>query len=193
MVAGGALIPRAPALVVALLINAVSVVAILAFAGSMAPAMAQESTDECRPPQLSVAVGTATLCRFRSPVGTVIPGDSSIADTSLASDRIVVVHAKKVGVTNVIVLDPEGRAMLNTAVVVGNSPYKGQLITLHVPTPRFPVQKFYTYGCRPGKLCDIVSEPQPVVDRSFQQAVQQTIDQTNRQEPGESTSTPPQQ
>ncbi len=45
MVAGGALIPRAPALVVALLINAVSVVAILAFAGSMAPAMAQESTE----------------------------------------------------------------------------------------------------------------------------------------------------
>ena len=190
------LIRRATAFVVAVSIGVVSVLVMLAFAVAMvSPATAQGSSDECRPgvSELSLAPGTATLCRFDKPVQTLIPGDENIVEARRAGDdpigsQIVVLLAKKVGTTNVILMDATGNEMLNATVAVTQEAIRGAYrVTMH--TLRADIKKFWVYRCAPERLCELVEEPKVIVTRETETG---TEAETTTEGPALPRSAPPQ-
>lgn len=78
---------------------------------------------------LRVVLDFAKLVSFEQPARTIIIGNPAIVDGTLNDEYTLVLTGKSVGTTNMIVLDGEGREMINTTVsVVGNS---RQLTTVH--------------------------------------------------------------
>jgi Flp pilus assembly secretin CpaC len=144
----------------------------LAFGVLMAlPATAQNQNP------MELAAKTARVLRFDRPIRTAIVGDPSIAEVTVEGDRIVVLSAKKVGATNLIVLDTDTKEMLNQSIIVADPfepPTMGARVTLQggaearglsPNATRGLLQKVLVYRCPVQRLCEIVTEPQPSVTR----------------------------
>jgi hypothetical protein len=84
-----------------------------------APAPAQD---------IKVGIDEAHLLRLDSPGSEIIMGNPSIADVAVQSGRLLVLTGKSFGVTNLIVLDQEGREILSRKVTVGFDPTR--IVTL---------------------------------------------------------------
>lgn len=84
---------------------------------------------------ISVPIDEAKLVHLDQPATEVIIGNPSIADISVQNGQMLVVTGKSFGVTNLIVLDAQGKEVLNRNVRVSTS--KVQTVRLHKGINRF--------------------------------------------------------
>ena len=73
-------------------------------------------------PDVNVVVDEASLLRLERPAAEIIIGNPSIADVSVQSGKVLVVTGKSFGETNLIVLDAQGKAIIDRKVSVQQSP-----------------------------------------------------------------------
>ena len=84
---------------------------------------------------IDVLIDEATLVRLDRPAAEVIVGNPSIADVSVQSGKMLVVTGKSFGQTNLIVIDADGKAIINKKLSV-QEPRQG-LVTLYRGSARF--------------------------------------------------------
>lgn len=90
---------------------------------------------------IAVVIDEAQLVRIDAPAAEVIIGNPSIADVAVQSGRLLVLTGKSFGATNLIVLDPTGREIVNTKITVG--PDSAQTVALTKGTAS------YSHVCAP--------------------------------------------
>lgn len=98
---------------------------------------------------LSVAIDQARLLRLERAGAEVIIGNPSIADVAVQSGTLLVVTGKTFGTTNLIVLDTQGREILNRNVKVRGDPKRS--VSLYKGSGR------QSYVCDP--LCETTLIP----------------------------------
>ena len=110
-------------------------IALLAFAlfalglGNQADAASSDNGD------IEVLIDEATLLRLDRTAAEIIVGNPSIADVSVQSGKMLVVTGKSFGQTNLIVIDADGKAIINKKLSV-QEPRQG-LVTLYRGSARF--------------------------------------------------------
>lgn len=83
---------------------------------------------------VKVLIDQATMLRLERSAAEVVVGNPSIADVSVQSDKVLVLTGKSFGETNLIVLDAQGKVIINRRVFVGE-PRSGY-VTLYKGTNR---------------------------------------------------------
>jgi len=86
------------------------VAALLAIAG-VPPATAASN-------DVQVPIDQATLVRLERPAAEIVVGNPSIADVSVQSGKVLVVTGKSFGETNLIVMDADGKVIVNRRLIV---------------------------------------------------------------------------
>ena len=86
---------------------------IVAALASAAPAFSQAAEGD-----LTVPVDQVVRIPLRGLAAEVVVGSPRYVDVSVVDSRTVLVHGKDVGVTNLMVYDPEGRVVFNKRLVV---------------------------------------------------------------------------
>lgn len=69
-------------------------------------------------PDVTVLIDEASMLRLERPAAEIIIGNPSIADVSMQSGKVLVITGKSFGETNLIVLDAQGKAIINRKVSV---------------------------------------------------------------------------
>jgi Flp pilus assembly secretin CpaC len=96
---------------------------------------------------IELTPGFVKLFKFDRPVGTVAIGDPRVADTFAPNDKAILLTGKAVGTTNLIILDNDGRELLNGDVVVARGKEAAQRITIH---SRSLLHAYQEYSCAPN-------------------------------------------
>lgn len=86
------------------------IAALLAIAG-VQPATAASN-------DVGVLIDQATLVRLERPAAEIVVGNPSIADVSVQSGKVLVVTGKSFGETNLIVIDADGKVIVNRQLIV---------------------------------------------------------------------------
>jgi hypothetical protein len=120
-----------------------AIAAVLA-AGVGQPAMAQNAFG----PDVNVLIDQAALVRLERPAQEIVVGNPSIADVSVQSGKVLVVTGKSYGQTNLIVMDPDGKVIVNRKLIV-QDPRMGS-VTLYKGSAR------YTLDCAPNCTTPLV-------------------------------------
>jgi len=89
------------------------VLAALLATGAASPARAQNAADD-----VVVLVDQASLLRLERPAAEIVVGNPSIADVSVQSGKVLVVTGKSFGETNLIVIDADGKVVINRRLIV---------------------------------------------------------------------------
>ena len=87
------------------------VTAALVAAGASQSAMAASNV-------VQVLVDQATLVRLDRPAAEIVVGNPSIADVAVQSSQVLVVTGKSFGETNLIVMDADGKLVINRQLIV---------------------------------------------------------------------------
>ena len=100
-------------------------IAALIISGSLAvaatlPASAESST-YTDSEKVIVTVDQAKVFRISRPAATIIIGNPSIVDATIEDDQTLVLTGRSFGVTNLIILDENGDAVIDQAVIVRSS------------------------------------------------------------------------
>ena len=69
-------------------------------------------------PEVFLALQKADLIQTASPAALIVVGDPSIADATLVSDTVLLLTARSVGSTNLLVLDDAEQIILETVITV---------------------------------------------------------------------------
>lgn len=88
-------------------------------ATSLAPAFAESKYDYGE--KVVVTVDQAKVFRISRPASTIIIGNPSIVDATIQDDQTLVLTGRSFGVTNLIILDEQGDAVIDQAVIVRGS------------------------------------------------------------------------
>jgi len=80
-------------------------------AGSIQPALAANRDVE-------VLIDQTTMLRLERSAAEIVVGNPSIADVSVQSSKVLVLTGKSFGETNLIVLDAQGKIIINRRVIV---------------------------------------------------------------------------
>jgi hypothetical protein len=123
------------------------VVAALLAAGAATPALANGSNDSTKN-DVTVLIDQAALVRLDRPAAEIVVGNPSIADVSVQNSKLLVVTGKSYGETNLIVMDADGKVVVNRKVVV-QDPRTG-FVTLYKGHARF------TLDCAPNCTTPLV-------------------------------------
>ena len=67
---------------------------------------------------VEVIIDEATLVRLDRPAAEIVVGNPSIADVSVQSGRGLIVTGKSFGETNLIVMDADGKVVVNRTLIV---------------------------------------------------------------------------
>nr|WP_245411730.1 pilus assembly protein N-terminal domain-containing protein [Phyllobacterium leguminum] len=73
---------------------------------------------------INLVTNQARVLRLARPADTVVIGNPEIADAVVQDSKTVVLTGKGFGVTNIVVMDAEGRAILDDRVVVSRDDTK---------------------------------------------------------------------
>ncbi len=92
---------------------------------------------------VALAIDQATVLRLSRPAGTIILGNPLIADASVQDAETLILTGRSFGITNIIVLDPDGHEVLNTQLTVQSSVTAPHIVTMHRSTART------SYSCTP--------------------------------------------
>lgn len=84
------------------------------------PAFA-ESSSYADTEKVIVTVDQAKVFRISRPAATIIIGNPSIVDATIEDEQTLVLTGRSFGVTNLIILDEKGDAVIDQAVVVRGS------------------------------------------------------------------------
>jgi hypothetical protein len=122
------------------------VIASLLAIGATQPALA--GSDD-----ISVLIDQATLVKLDRPAAEIVVGNPSIADVSVQSGKMLVVTGKSYGETNLIVLDADGKMVVNRRLVV-QEPRTG-FVTVYKGPARF------TLDCAPNCTTPLVIGDEP--------------------------------
>jgi hypothetical protein len=79
------------------------------------------SDDQCATAaknDIEVIIDEATLVRLDRPAAEIVVGNPSIADVSVQSAKVLVVTGKSFGETNLIVMDADGKVVVNRSLIV---------------------------------------------------------------------------
>jgi hypothetical protein len=79
------------------------------------------SADQCATAaknDVEVIIDEATLVRLDRPAAEIVVGNPSIADVSVQSGKVLVVTGKSFGETNLIVMDADGKVVVNRTLIV---------------------------------------------------------------------------
>jgi hypothetical protein len=116
-----------------------SLLAVAALLAALAaqPAQAQNAKNS----DITVLIDEATLVKLERPAAEIVVGNPSIADVSVQSGKLLVVTGKSYGETNLIVLDGDGKTVVNRKLIV-QDPRTGA-VTLYRGSAR------YTLSCAP--------------------------------------------
>ena len=85
--------------------------------GVTSTAFASDSEAEA-PKQLLVTIDRAKVVRIGTPADTIIVGNPSIVDATIQDARTIVLTGRNFGVTNMIILDSNGEAIVDETIVV---------------------------------------------------------------------------
>jgi hypothetical protein len=99
------------------------VLATVLTAGASQPALAASR-------DIVVLIDQATMLRLERSAAEVVVGNPSIADVSIQDSKALVLTGKSFGETNLIVLDAQGKVIINRRVVVGE-PKSGYVTVYH--------------------------------------------------------------
>jgi hypothetical protein len=69
-------------------------------------------------PVVDVLIDQATLVRLERPAAEIVVGNPSIADVSVQSGKVLVITGKSFGETNLIVVDADGKLIVNRRLIV---------------------------------------------------------------------------
>ncbi|HEY8275872.1 MAG TPA: pilus assembly protein N-terminal domain-containing protein [Methyloceanibacter sp.] len=97
---------------------------------------------------IDITLDEAKLIRLERPVAEIIVGNPSIADVAVQSGKLLVVTGKSYGRTNVIVIDADGKEIINKNLSV-EAPRTG-LVTIYRSTIPF------SYYCAPNCVSALV-------------------------------------
>jgi Flp pilus assembly secretin CpaC len=86
---------------------------LLATSAQAAPAFAQDAA-------LSVSIDHARVLKIDRAAETIIVGNPSIVDVTVHDARTLVLTGRSYGVTNLVVLDAQGDAVIDESVAVGS-------------------------------------------------------------------------
>lgn len=70
---------------------------------------------------IHVVMNQATVLKLARPADTVVVGDPEIADAVVKDSRTVVLTGKGFGMTNIVIMDAEGGAIVDDQVLVSRS------------------------------------------------------------------------
>jgi len=87
-----------------------AIAALLAIAGVQPATAASNDVD--------VPIDQASLLRLERPAAEIVVGNPSIADVSVQSGKVLVVTGKSFGETNLIVMDADGKVIVNRRLIV---------------------------------------------------------------------------
>jgi hypothetical protein len=93
--------------------------------------------------EVNVTIDEAAIVKLARPAAEIIVGNPSIADVAVQSGKVLVVTGKSFGRTNLIVIDADGKEVINRMLSVQEA--RSGLVTLH----RGPEARF-TYYCAPN-------------------------------------------
>jgi Flp pilus assembly secretin CpaC len=65
-----------------------------------------------------VLIDQASLVKLERPAAEIVVGNPSIADVSVQSGKVLIVTGKSFGETNLIVIDAEGKVIVNRRLIV---------------------------------------------------------------------------
>ena len=116
------------------------IVAAIACGGAAAGGVAAASDT------VDVTIDFAKVLKFDRPVHTAFVGNPGIADVNPSGDQSLVLTGKTAGTTNLIVLDDEGKEILNSIIRVSSD--IRQLTTVFYGSQR------QTFSCAP--VCELV-------------------------------------
>jgi len=114
--------------------------------GSLQPGQAANRTIE-------VLIDQATMLRLERSAAEIVVGNPSIADVAVQSSKVIVLTGKSYGETNLIVLDSQGKTLINRRVVV-QEPREGY-VTVYRGTART------TLHCAPNCEMPLVIGDEP--------------------------------
>jgi Pilus formation protein N terminal region len=106
------------------------VVAAALIIGATQPAKAQSGGAN----DVVVLIDQAMLVRLERPAAEIVVGNPSIADVSVQSGKVLIVTGKSFGETNLIVIDSDGKQVINRRLIV-QEPRIG-FVTLYRGTAR---------------------------------------------------------
>jgi Flp pilus assembly secretin CpaC len=72
-------------------------------------------------PGIHVVMNQARILKLARPADTVVVGDPEIADAVVKDARTVVLTGKGFGITNIVILDAEGAAIVDEQVMISRS------------------------------------------------------------------------
>lgn len=90
--------------------------AAISLSGIVAASAASETNESTS--ALKVIIDRAKVIRIAKPADTIIIGNPSIVDATIQDSRTVVLTGRNFGVTNLIVLDSDGDAIVDETVIV---------------------------------------------------------------------------
>jgi hypothetical protein len=88
------------------------------FAALLTLAAAQPAAAQNAGPDVNVLIDQVSMLRLERPAAEIIVGNPSIADVSVQSAKVLVLTGKSYGETNIMVLDADGKVMVNRRLIV---------------------------------------------------------------------------
>lgn len=122
---------------------------------------------------LEVLIDQATMLRLERSAAEIVIGNPSIADVAVQSSKTIVLTGKSYGETNLIVLDSEGKTLVNRRVVVQEP--RGGYVTVYRGTARA------TLHCAPNCETPLVIGDEPTYFENLAKEIRtkQAIAQTS--------------
>ena len=91
----------------------------LLFGATITPVIAaSEAEQQDADNALKVTIDRAKVVRIAAPADTIIVGNPSIVDATIQDARTIVLTGRNFGVTNMIILDSDGEAIVDETIVV---------------------------------------------------------------------------
>ena len=145
------------------------VLAALLAIGAASQAKAQNAPSN----DVIVLIDQASLMRIERPAAEIVVGNPSIADVSVQSGKVLIVTGKSFGETNLIVIDADGKVIINRRLIV-QEPRAG-FVTVY----RGPARQ--TLHCAPYCASQLVIGDAPDIFSSVsgQISTKQSIGQTS--------------
>ena len=96
------------------------------------PAAAQAPAAQASMAEQTISIGQGIAYRWTSPRAfkDIVQGDTSVVQVTVGpSDRDLIFVGKELGISNVLIFDPQGAAIADLKLVVGRAFYKTRLYT----------------------------------------------------------------
>lgn len=116
------------------------------------PSHAETLTTDTK--ELVMQPGFAIIITLSRPYKTAVIGDPTVADINPQSDRVLSISARKLGTTNLIILDERGAEVHSANIIVGAR----EIGRVNVHSSGRDVQAYTPYQCTPVSCVRVKDE-----------------------------------